>query len=323
MKLQAKNNNTASEALALVAKNRRNHAGVLRHLCRRAREFIPPARVTASVCTSAATVDWFLDTYAPPDVDGFLETLVLSGQTSAIERAVQRGSSVSHSIMCLAIRKCSIDTILCIKNNYRGWTDGVAFAAAIAAGRYDVVRKLHLRINDQAYVHAAASGNMDACSWLLERGTRMAYSQNPAAIAAGRGHAEATVWMMENNLAPEYPEVAKAAMYGGLTDLLELEPLKNTPMLVEQAYKQAFAAGDKHLFEWAKAKGDIRMPEGLMIFRQGLVFVLERDDVDMFAFIHERAPAMTLSTCFDKLCQKLNSSNVLAYLRAMYGQAAL
>ena len=285
---------------------------------RASRDRIPPTKVVSSlVCSTSGTVDWFLECSRRGPNEEFLLSVMRSGSLEAVERARLLGCEVTHRIMCESVRSGEPDMAHWVKRHYEGWSDKAAMAVALAWSQYGVIKELELPCDENAYIHAAAAGNMDAASWLMEHRVQM--RGNPAAICAGRAHEDATRWLCDNGLHGSMSEVVTCAVHRGLVELLKESPFAGVEYDYRTAFKHAFRNGDRKLLEWAKSKHRIKQPEDNALLWEGLCHVVKRNDVHMFAYLHETAPGFTLHPSMDELSRASGSSDIICYLEAMYG----
>lgn len=305
-------------ALATVAEHHAGVAGVLRMACRTSRDLIPPAKIASSfVCSTSGMVVWFVEcSRKEPDEDLLLSVMKI-GSLEAVEQVRLLGCELTHRIMCESIRCGRTEMASWAKKHYDGWSDRAATAVALASSQYHMLQHLNLACDGNAYIHAAAAGNMDAASWLMENRVQM--DGNPAAISAGRAHEDATRWMCDNGLYGSMSEVLSCATHRGLVDMLQEPPFSDHQYDYRCAFKHAFRSGYRKLLEWAKGKYLPKQPEDNTMLWEGLCHVVKRNDVYMFSYMHDIAPGFTLHPAMDELSRVSGSIDILQFLESIYG----
>ena len=302
---------TKINALTVVSDTVPGLRNALRSTCHGLRSLVPavPERVT-DVQTAPPAVAWMTSVMSGEEKEMATATLVRAGSVEAI-RAID-GLSVNQSLVKLAVASERLNVLEWLRTNYRDWTDESALALCIRLSKFELVDKLGLRLTSSAYIHAAASNNVEAIEWLARR--KVTAAHNLASFAASHGNVEAMERILDLGIGGCQQVAFRTACNRKRVNVLEA--LWRRGCFDNYVFAAALKSGDAELMDWGKSKQPVFVEPRHLI--ETLVQVIKRDDLEAYVYLYKTSPYHCLSAPMLEGVEVYGAEQIAAYLDTQY-----
>lgn len=285
----------------------------LRTTCKHLREAVPAAaeRLDDADLTPSF-VRWVMDGRDPDGAEAAAVGLALvrSGRTDTMEAL---DTPLDHDMVQEAVRRGRADVLRWLRTRYAHWTDEGALAQCLRWSRFELIEAMGLSVTSSAYIHAAATNNVEAVDWLARM--RVPAPHNLASFAASYGHVEAMERILEMGVGGCEKVAFKTAC--NRRKVSALEALWRRGQFDNYVFSAALKTGDEELMAWGRSKRPVVVDVRHIV--ECLVHVIKRDDLAAYMHLYKASPYHCLAAPMLDGVDAYGAARIARFLRTQYG----